>query len=89
MNAGTKALPRSDARPLTDTTVTQYGVDEDGYRDTFIITGDIEAMWFRDSTNQACGACPAGQEKGSGDSLRAWALTGGACRWRAGGRCGS
>ena len=38
--------------PGTDTTVDIFGVDEDGYRDTFIITGDIEAMWFRDSTNQ-------------------------------------
>ena len=43
-----------------DTTVTVFGVDEDGYRDTFIITGDIEAMWFRDSTNQVrfCAALP-------------------------------
>jgi len=35
-----------------DTTINIFGTDEDGYRDTFIITGDIEAMWFRDSTNQ-------------------------------------
>ncbi len=33
-----------------DTTVT-FG-EEEGGADTFIITGDIDAMWLRDSTNQ-------------------------------------
>eukprot|EP00002_Diphylleia_rotans_P011502 TRINITY_DN2272_c0_g11_i1.p1 TRINITY_DN2272_c0_g11~~TRINITY_DN2272_c0_g11_i1.p1 ORF type:complete len:514 (-),score=105.33 TRINITY_DN2272_c0_g11_i1:227-1768(-) len=34
-----------------DTTVTAT-VDESGKPDTFVITGDIDAMWLRDSTNQ-------------------------------------
>lgn len=34
-----------------DTTVTA-GSDADGRPDTFVITGDIHAMWLRDSTNQ-------------------------------------
>jgi len=34
-----------------DTTVT-FGFDCGGKPDTFVITGDIDAMWLRDSTNQ-------------------------------------
>jgi len=34
-----------------DTTVDYFGVDAKGNADSFIITGDIEAMWLRDSTN--------------------------------------
>ncbi|MGI4790989.1 MAG: glycoside hydrolase family 125 protein [Janthinobacterium lividum] len=34
-----------------DTTVT-VGSDEEGRPDTFVVTGDIDAMWLRDSTNQ-------------------------------------
>jgi meiotically up-regulated gene 157 (Mug157) protein len=35
-----------------DTTVTYTPESEGGTPDTFIITGDIHAMWLRDSTNQ-------------------------------------
>eukprot|EP01112_Ceratiomyxa_fruticulosa_P012174 TRINITY_DN335_c0_g2_i5.p1 TRINITY_DN335_c0_g2~~TRINITY_DN335_c0_g2_i5.p1 ORF type:complete len:474 (-),score=85.65 TRINITY_DN335_c0_g2_i5:187-1608(-) len=36
-----------------DTTVTHFvPKGEDGLPDTFVITGDIQAMWLRDSTNQ-------------------------------------
>jgi meiotically up-regulated gene 157 (Mug157) protein len=42
----------SNCLPNTlDTTVTA-GQDAQGRPDTFIITGDIDAMWLRDSTNQ-------------------------------------
>ncbi len=34
-----------------DTTVT-LGLDDAGRPDTFVVTGDIDAMWLRDSTNQ-------------------------------------
>ncbi len=34
-----------------DTTVTLES-DKEGHADTFVVTGDIDAMWLRDSTNQ-------------------------------------
>jgi meiotically up-regulated gene 157 (Mug157) protein len=38
--------------PNTLDTTTYYREDKDGRPDTFIVTGDIPAMWLRDSTNQ-------------------------------------
>lgn len=38
--------------PSTLDTTTYYREDSDGVPDTFIVTGDIPAMWLRDSTNQ-------------------------------------
>lgn len=38
--------------PNTLDTTTYYHEDENGHPDTVIITGDIPAMWLRDSTNQ-------------------------------------
>lgn len=35
-----------------DTTVYSYTPSSTGDEDTFLITGDITAMWLRDSTNQ-------------------------------------
>lgn len=34
-----------------DTTIWKYDM-KDGDEDTFVVTGDIAAMWLRDSTNQ-------------------------------------
>jgi len=45
-----------------DTTVEFFGVDEDGFADGYIITGDINAMWLRDSTNQVAAYWPYTQE---------------------------
>lgn len=45
----------SNCLPNTlDTTVYYHGVAEDGTSDldSFVITGDIEALWLRDSANQ-------------------------------------
>lgn len=42
----------SQCFPSTLDTTAYYKEDKDGKPDTFIITGDIPAMWFRDSTNQ-------------------------------------
>lgn len=38
--------------PNTLDTTVQVGKDEDGRADTYVATGDIHAMWLRDSTNQ-------------------------------------
>src|SRR5271154_6867892 len=38
--------------PNTLDTTTHYREDKNGKPDTFISTGDIPAMWLRDSTNQ-------------------------------------
>ena len=35
-----------------DTTVYSFTESDTGDEDTFLITGDITAMWLRDSTNQ-------------------------------------
>jgi len=40
------------AYPNTMTTTVQHYNLTRGYEATYIITGDIEAMWLRDSTNQ-------------------------------------
>ena len=41
-----------------DTTVYSYTPSSTGDEDTFLITGDITAMWLRDSTNQVmCRSC--------------------------------
>lgn len=41
-----KAFPNT-----LETTIQHFRLDE-GSEETYIITGDIEAMWLRDSTNQ-------------------------------------
>ena len=42
----------SQCLPNTLDTTTHYSEDKSGKPDTFIATGDIPAMWLRDSTNQ-------------------------------------
>jgi meiotically up-regulated gene 157 (Mug157) protein len=42
----------SQCLPNTLDTTVHYQEDKKGNPDTFIATGDIQAMWFRDSTNQ-------------------------------------
>jgi meiotically up-regulated gene 157 (Mug157) protein len=55
----------SNCLPNTlDTTVYYHGVAEDGTNDldSFVITGDIEALWLRDSANQVIPYVPYASE---------------------------
>ncbi|KAJ1399361.1 Six-hairpin glycosidase-like protein [Ochromonadaceae sp. CCMP2298] len=53
----------SNCLPNTlDTTVYYYSANTTIQLDTFIITGDINAMWLRDSTNQVLPYVPYGSE---------------------------
>jgi len=47
-----------------DTTVT-YGKDGEGRPDTYVITGDIDAMWLRDSAAQVWPYLPLAREDGA------------------------
>jgi len=47
-----------------DTTITFTADDGSGKPDTFVITGDIDAMWLRDSTNQVWPYLPYAKECG-------------------------
>jgi len=38
--------------PNTLDTTVYHRIDEDGLPDTFVLTGDVQGMWFRDSANQ-------------------------------------
>jgi len=42
----------SQCLPNTLDTTVHYRENKKGQPDTFVTTGDIPAMWFRDSTNQ-------------------------------------
>src|SRR6266550_3321097 len=46
-----------------DTTVHFIEHDDDGLPDTFVVTGDIPAMWLRDSTNQVWPYLPFAPEE--------------------------
>ena len=53
----------SNCLPNTlDTTITFTPDDGTGHPDTFVITGDIDAMWLRDSTNQVWPYLPFAKE---------------------------
>eukprot|EP01116_Phalansterium_solitarium_P024239 TRINITY_DN8826_c0_g1_i1.p1 TRINITY_DN8826_c0_g1~~TRINITY_DN8826_c0_g1_i1.p1 ORF type:complete len:500 (+),score=177.47 TRINITY_DN8826_c0_g1_i1:106-1605(+) len=54
--------------PNTLDTTVEFATDAAG-PDTFVITGDIEAMWFRDSTNQVLPYVPFVNEDAALDEL--------------------
>jgi uncharacterized protein len=54
----------SNCLPNTPDTTIDHRIDADGLPDTYVITGDIDAMWLRDSTAQVWPCLPLARGNG-------------------------